>query len=357
VEREVIPATGHSLVYKNQANGTHIATCGCGYTVTEVHNYVNGVCACGEKEIKEPMEDASLKLNHSLNLESDISVNLLIAKTALAGFDMSTVYVESVPENGKTVRISPVDNGNYYYFTVTGLTALNMNDRIRSVLYGTKNGQPYYSPVDDYAIADYAYALLNTANGDRALKTLCADLLRYGAKAQIFKSYRIDSLADDSMTQAHKAYLSDLEKVTFGNTNRVLEDLPNAPVTWAGKTLNLESKVALKFVFHPGTYAGDLQGLTLRVSYKDKNGTAKSVIAESPELYNTSKGYYAFTFDGLLAAELREVVSVQIYEGNTPVSATMEYSGDTYGNNKTGTLLELCKALFAYSDSAKAYFH
>jgi hypothetical protein len=159
------------------------------------------------------------------------------------------------------------------------------------------------------------------------------------------------------MTQTHKAYLSDLEKVTFGNTNRVLEDLPNAPVTWAGKTLNLESKVALKFVFHPGTYGGDLQGLTLRVSYKDIDGVVKSLTVENPELYNTSKGYYAFTFDGLLAAELREVVSVQIYEGNTPVSATMEYSGDTYGNNKTGTLLELCKALFAYSDSAKAYFH
>jgi hypothetical protein len=50
------------------------------------------------------------------------------------------------------------------------------------------------------------------------------------------------------------------------------------------------------------------------------------------------------------------VVSVQIYNGDTPLSATLQYSPDTYGNNKTGTLLELCKALFAYSDSAKAYF-
>jgi hypothetical protein len=60
--------------------------------------------------------------------------------------------------------------------------------------------------------------------------------------------------------------------------------------------------------------------------------------------------------DALLAAELRTVVSVQIFAGDTPVSCTLQYSADTYGNNKTGKLLELCKALFAYSNSAKNYF-
>ena len=74
------------------------------------------------------------------------------------------------------------------------------------------------------------------------------------------------------------------------------------------------------------------------------------------ELYNAKLGFYAFTFDGLLAAELRTVVTVQVYRGETPVSATLQYSADTYGNNKTGALGDLCKALFAYSDSALAYF-
>ena len=65
---------------------------------------------------------------------------------------------------------------------------------------------------------------------------------------------------------------------------------------------------------------------------------------------------YVFTLDTLLAAELRAIVSAQIFAGETPVSCTLQYSADTYGNNKTGPLLHLCKALFAYSDSAKAYF-
>ena len=50
------------------------------------------------------------------------------------------------------------------------------------------------------------------------------------------------------------------------------------------------------------------------------------------------------------------VLRAQVYAGDNPGSATLCYSPDTYGNNKTGTLGELCTALIAYSDSAKAYF-
>lgn len=76
--------------------------------------------------------------------------------------------------------------------------------------------------------------------------------------AQIFKNYRTDALADANMTDAHKAYLSNMESVTFGNTNKVLNDLENAPISWAGKAPDPESKVTLKFVFDPANYEEDL---------------------------------------------------------------------------------------------------
>ena len=73
-------------------------------------------------------------------------------------------------------------------------------------------------------------------------------------------------------------------------------------------------------------------------------------------MYNNNANYYAFTFDKLTAAELRTVMSVAVYNGNTQVSETMQFSVDTYGNNISGTLLTLCKAMLAYSDAAKAQF-
>ena len=49
-------------------------------------------------------------------------------------------------------------------------------------------------------------------------------------------------------------------------------------------------------------------------------------------------------------------MKVAVFAGEEEVSPTLSYSADTYGNNKTGNILTLCKALFAYSDSAKTYF-
>ncbi|MBR4309251.1 MAG: hypothetical protein IKT58_06625 [Oscillospiraceae bacterium] len=311
-----------------------------------------------------PVVDQNLKLSHSLNLASDISVNLLVYKAYLEGFDMDTVYVESTLEVGaanggtetKVIRIEPVLNGYFYYFTLNGLTAVQMNDRITSVLYGTKDGRQYASPVDEYSIGAYAYSQLNKDIASDSLKTLCADLLRYGAGAQIYKKYRVDQLADGAMTELHRSFLSDMEGVTFGNNYKLLSDLGNAPISWAGKTLDLGSKVMIKYVFDISAYKGAPEELSLHLRFKDVSGKETERIITVAESYNGSDRLYAFSFDGLLAAELRSVVYAQIFVGETPVSTTMQYSADTYGNNKTGELGDLCKALFAYSDSALAYF-
>ena len=363
--QEIVPAIGHTPVYTAKDTDSHIVTCeNCDYVAEEAHNYVDGLCICGQVEVKEPVQNTTWKMGHTLNLASDISVNLAVSKSLLAGYDMETVYVlaevDTYEGNEKTgtkvMKLEPVEQGSYYYFTLTGLTAVHMNDRIRSVLYGTKDGVAYFSAMDDYSITDYAYSQMNKANMPQSLKILCADLLRYGAKAQIFKSYRTDNLADAAMTEAHKAFLSDIETVTFGNTNATLNDLPGASVAWAGKALDLNSKVTLKYIINPTNYKGNIEDLTLRLTFTAINGETKTVILENAELYNAERNYYAFSFDGLLAAELRTVVCAQVYVGNTPVSSTLQYSADTYGNNKTGALGDLCKALFAYSDSAKFYF-
>ena len=356
-------ATAHTFAY-TAAEASHTALCACGYSLTSEHSYNGGQCICGATQIIEPMVDMTLKLGHTLNLASDISLSFAIPKSSLAGYDLSTVYLESTMDiyagNEKTgtavIRLYPVETGSYYYFTLTGLTALQMNNRISSVLYGTKEGQEYYSPVDNYSIADYAYSRLEHAESSPQLKTLCADLLRYGAYAQIFKQYRTDALVTDSMTQTHKSYLSDMDSVTFANINRVIDDDENYPIRWEGKALNLESKVAVKFIFSLGDYAGSLSDLSLKIRYSDIKGIEKTLTLKNGELYNSKYGFYAFTMDALLAAELRSVISAQIYDGDHAVSPLLEYSAETYGNQKTGALGDLCKALFAYSDSAKAYF-
>jgi hypothetical protein len=231
-----------------------------------------------------------------------------------------------------------------------------MNDMICSTLYGTKNGQPYYSPVDEYSIATYAYSQMNNPARPTTLKTLCADLLRYGSSAQSYKGYRTDTLANASMTEAHKAYLSDDTNVTFDHYNTTESEVANPTVTWAGKSLLLDSKVTLRYVVDLSKFKGNPEDLSLLVNYTDLDGVNRSLYLHQIAVYDAAKNRYCFDFDGLLAAELRQPVSVAVFHGSTRMTSVLKYSASTYGNNKQGELLTLCKHLMAYSDSAKAYF-
>ena len=365
VAQQTIPATGHTCIYSYTSDTVHTVSCvNCGYKAEEGHSFTNGGCVCGVEENIDPVTDESIKINHTLDLASDISLKYLVAANLLSDYDVNSVYMElSVKEyeGNKAVgtaihKLYPELVNGYYYFVLEGMTAVRMNDEVNATLYGVKNGTLCRSKTDVYSIATYAYSQLNKTGSTAELKTLCADLLRYGAAAQTFKSYRTDAMADGRMTATHKSCLTDLDTVSFGNNNRETAALDNAPIRWVGKSLDLNSKVTLKYIFDISSYAGDVSALSLRVNYYSHTGEKKSVILAAAEKYGANESYYCFNFDGLLAAELRQVVSVAVYNGNERLSSVLQYSADTYGNNKTGTLLTLCKSLFAYSDSALAYF-
>ena len=357
----VLPRLGHEYRYEDQGD-RHKGTCiRCGKTVTEAHSFVDGRCVCGAG-IELNDVDENIVIQHSLNLASDISVNYAVKASLLTGYDSYyleckiPVYENNVQTGTRTVQIAPVAKGSYYYFTLTGLNAATMNHQVKATLIMDKQGQTVTSPTDSYSIADYAYAQLNKDSASETLKALCANLLRYGALTQIYKNYCTDSLPDAKLTTAQRAYLTALDKVVFDDVNRVFTDLSAPAVTWAGKALILDSKVTLKFVVDATGFEADPTELELHIGYVNTEGKPQTAILKDPTLYQTGTRRYSFDFDGLLAAELRSPVSATVYHGGRQVSATLEYSASSYGNGKSGTLLNLCKALMAYSDSAKAYF-
>ncbi len=305
--------------------------------------------------------DEGIVLRHSLDLASDISVNYVVEKEALAGYD--SFYLEcSVPVYEGNVfvgyeqqQVEGVEKGNYYYFTLTGLTAVQMNDELRATLHMEKDNWHSSSATDCYSIAAYAYSQLAKSKASKELRSLCAELLRYGSMAQLYKSYRTDALAQAELTEEHSALLRDPDTVSYGNCNEISEDCDEPTVHWAGKALSLDSRVAVKYIVDLSNYSGT-EPLSLRITYTDLRGREQTAVLRSMEVYRSEKGYYAFTFDGLLAAELRTVLTAAVYAGENQISPSLRYSPDSYGNNKTGTLELLCKALLSYSDAALSYF-
>ncbi|MBP3413349.1 MAG: hypothetical protein J6K89_08845, partial [Oscillospiraceae bacterium] len=363
--QEAIARLGHNYIYTDNHDGTHTGICqNCNKVQSnKTHTYdENGVCTlCGSGSASTEIDNAVV-LRHSLNLASDISINYLVEASQLSAYN--SLYLECViptyegnaQVGTSTITIEPELKGNYYYFTLNGLTAVQMNDKISATLHMDKAGAKYLSQTDTYSVADYAYAQLKKTDAAESLRALCAELLRYGAKAQIFKGYRLSNLADAELSLAHLALLNDLDSVSFASNNQELNDLQNPSVLWVGKSLDLNSKVTVKYVFNANNFSDDPKSLSLRVSFKNISGETVNYTLTDPKLYNPTENWYAFDLDSLLAAELRSVVSASIYSGNQQVSTTMVYSADTYGNGKEGNLLTLCKALFSYSDTAKEFF-
>ena len=306
--------------------------------------------------------DENIRIYHTLDLASDISVNFAVLKSAVTSYD--SYYLECIlPEylgneciGSTSVRIDPVDKGNYYYFPLTGITAVQMGDMVEAVLHMTKAGENYVSKIDTYSVATYAYSMLNKSTDSKMLH-LCADLLRYGAEAQSYKFYRTDSLVNASMTEKQISYLSNTDSLTFTRTDSLLGDLPNPKISWVGKALDLGSKVGIKFVFNTKNYSGSVANLSMKVSYIGGTGETKTTTLTGAKAYGSNGYYYSFTFYGLLASELRTIVDATIFEGETQLSDTLRYSAESYAANSTiGNLASLCKALFTYSDSARTFF-
>lgn len=310
----------------------------------------------------EPIVDKSITIGHSLNLASEISINYAVPAAQLASYDSFylecrvPVYTGNLLTGEQSYRIEATPRGDRYYFTMNGLLATQMNDNITATLHMSKDGVQYLSQPDIYSIASYAYKQLDASSATAALKKVCADLLQYGATAQLWKGYRTDCLATAAMTATQKSYLTDTETVTFGNCKATLSDLDNPSVIWLGRGLSLENKIVVRFIFSAGGYLGNPEELSLELSYVNHRGEAVTKRIYHPKVYNQSNDSYVFDVDVLDAADMRQVLSVAVYAGQARLSRTAQYSIDTYGMGKTGTLLALCKAMVAYGDSAAAFF-
>ena len=296
--------------------------------------------------------DESAKIMHSLDLKSDIALNYVVPTAKLTEYDSCYMTVEF---NGGNYVLTPEIRGAYGYFTLNGINAVEMTEELRATLHLFLGEEEFLSETDVYCVADYAYAQLNKAETSAELKAICANLLRYGAEAQTYKAYNTDKLADAAMTEEQKSYLTDLEAVVLENKAQAMGDVEGTAL-WAGKALVLDTKVTVKTVFDLSAFEGDVEALNLRVSYTNCAGQLCTLAVTEVEVYNAEKALYSFNVDTLDAADLRSVLTMALYEGETQISETQLYSAESYCAGKIGALGNVCKALMAYSDAANAYF-
>ena len=185
---------------------------------------------------------------------------------------------------------------------------------------------------------------------------MLVDILNYGAAAQNFVGYKTDNLANAELTDVQKA-LGNQETITYKDEKALsLNPIEGAIVDFKSVGLALQDSVIMNFKFALASGA-TTDGLKAVITAADKTWTidAKDFGYE----VGSSGPRYIISFKGLNPAQMREVVTVKVYNGDTVVSDTATYSVESYGLssniNTVKNLAPLVEAMARYGRSAKAY--
>ena len=279
------------------------------------------------KEIKAEITDVNVNLGASLAMKYHV--------TLAEGGNIGD-YKLVVTMNGKIVTVteSVLENGKYV-FTFSGIAPQCMTDTIKAELV---LGDEVVSVKDNYSVAQYAAEVLALYPDDAKLGVLLADMLYYGATAQLYKSYNADNLATSYLPE--NVSMSDVYPSKDANMPVMSESTSDAVFfKAAGVWFDNVNKIYVKFT-----------------ADAEANVTVK---ANNKELAVESLGgdqYIVYT-DGIYATDLDEMVTFELVVDGATVQ-TLQYSVNCYCARKASlesAMGRLAIALYVYGVSAEAY--
>jgi len=364
---DIVEALGHTMVYSDIGHGTHTYSCSanCGLEeIMEEHLFVDGECICGAIESSEPTVEfvETLMPSMSIVVGSEMSVAFTVPNALVGEYESFYLVVEKdmVGAETKTVTfgygegqtaLTPMPNATNPFLhnaSFTGLTAKEMGDEIRATLYCVDaEGNIFYGPTQTDSVKDYLLRGLDLATSTPEKKTMYVDMLRYGAVAQTYFQYDTENLVDADLTEAHMAYatMETPEAVDNSKAEGDLGTLNTSVVLKARVTLTLSH-------LKPGANLANMKFIV-------KDALDGTVIKELPA-YNLNPVMVAADFDDVGAKQMRRLITVTLYDGDTAITDTVTWSVESYVAKTRATStdagqIDLVNAMLTYGDSVAAY--
>ena len=248
----------------------------------------------------------------------------------------------------------------YYSFTYRGLAAKEMGKNVNVIIYGDDaQGNHLFvrNKVDTYSILTYATSSTGFGGSNTNLKKTLADMLNYGAAAQVNFNYNTSDLVNQraEVKDYVTANMSSTDDLTFTDISSTSGDGFNAQ-----KSLSLNSSIDFVATVNATRLAGmDLANVKAVFSYrntKEQKDYDIEVYANDPVNASASGTTVNFYCRTLAAAQMKDKVTIRVYNGDTQISKDIVYSVESYcaGIAKTNAnLYALCQSLMKYSNSAK----
>jgi|GEM_PF-3559910 len=312
---------------------------------------------------------------HTLSLGNNLSINYFVETAALEGYTDVHLVAEKkyYNEDGSEYSLRetilyPSSIGNTgaggaeeYKFIFTGIAAKEMGDDITVKVVGTKGGHECVSTADVFSIKQYVLAVLSRPAANAKLKTALVDLLNYGSAAQLHFGYNTSTLVNSSLTSEQINTYATAEVPELTSYLNEIETV-GARARFNGRTLVMGNNIEIRYymLFDEGT---DFSNISFRYSYTSATGAPNSgTMPASAFEYDSVHDEYSIRLSTVAVKDFDAVITAGIYDGDTLISNTSEFSIETYIQVVLGrdsakeSLKEMLRELAKYCKSAKAYF-
>ncbi len=301
----------------------------------------------------------------SMSLSTDIAVNYY------AQLDPSHEGAQmkfTLGENETLVDGVATENAGEYVYTFKGLAPQRMGDLIGAELM--LNGEVLDS-YEDYSVLAYCNALLAytpeelgiSAEKYAAMVTLIADMLEYGAQAQLYRGYKTNALVNANVTgQTEFAELTDTVKM-IEESGR--DDVKMKAI---GMYFDYTNSLYLKFT------APGMTDDTFYISVlNDVTGEEIEYTLSDCTLIDEATSTYLLVMDPISATQFEDLYCIELFAPRATGSSTtprsqqyLEYSVAAYvysmqnktdGNGILTPMAKLARATYNYGLSAAAYMN
>lgn len=202
----------------------------------------------------------------------------------------------------------------YYAITYSGLVAVQMADEIRVAIYNSNGIQISEKKVD--GIRAYAIRGFNKFT-DPALLTALADMLNYGAAAQIKFNYNVDDLA----TAGAENFIAQYESQEI-----TVENIQEKGENYLTTTLSLENNILLTGYFR----MNDITGKSATIEYVDIYDRSHSTTVTSDKFVKNSETIYGICVGDLAIADAGCAITITVYNQDGTVYGSLVDSMNSY---------------------------
>ena len=287
----------------------------------------------------------------SVSLGDSLDIHFFLSDYEVESTDYAVItrtYADDRPDHVVTVPYGEWDDlgDGRLYITYQDIAAKEMNDTISVVVYN-QDGTPASRAYTD-SVKDYVMRLRRSITIDSAMEIIVANLLNYGAEAQLFFGYDTEHLANAELT-----YHDQLD----ASKDYLVEDHLKCSEGRAGTAITLKSRLSLDMYFKNSFLGDDFAEIYAIVQYTDHYGKPVEYRVEGTDFVLESDSRSYVQVAGLAIADYKQLVNCTIYDRDGNVLAWATDSIEGYIARMDREIPDIVIALAKVANTAWYCFH